>query len=78
MQQMGASRRYLCAMAAMALGGWGSAICEHNDQVHRLFDMFAARAGPEAEAETSCDSKPAITTDLLSRAYPFSTPAPTT
>jgi hypothetical protein len=39
---------------AVVLGGF----CEHNDQVRRLVDMFAARAGPEAEAETDLDSKP--------------------
>jgi hypothetical protein len=43
--------------AAVVLGGCS---CEHNDQVHRLVDVFAARAGPEAvEAERGLGSKPA-------------------
>jgi hypothetical protein len=42
-------------LAAVVLGGFW----EHNDQVHRLVDMFAARVGPEAEAETGLDSKSA-------------------
>jgi hypothetical protein len=44
-------------IAAVVLGGF----CKHNNQVHRLVDMFAARAGPEAEAETEAglNSKPA-------------------
>jgi hypothetical protein len=42
-------------LTAVVLGG----LCEPNDQLHRLVDMFAARAGPGAEAETRPDSKSA-------------------
>jgi hypothetical protein len=66
--------------------------CEHNEQVHRLVDVFAARAGlgaeAEAEAETGLDSNPAAayerirhgatTMDLFTRTCPLSTRAPTT
>ena len=37
-----------------------SGFCEHNNQVHKLVDMFATRAGPEAEAETGLDSKSVV------------------
>jgi hypothetical protein len=36
------------------------AFCEHNDQVHSLVDLLAAKAGPVAETETSLDNKSAV------------------
>ena len=48
-------RRWAASPPAVVLGEF----CEHNDQVHRLVDMFAARVGPEAEAVTGLDSKSA-------------------
>jgi hypothetical protein len=32
------------------------AFCEHNDQVHSLLDLLAAKAGPGAETGTGLDT----------------------
>jgi hypothetical protein len=45
-------------ITSVILGGFCEQHKHTNDQVHRLVDMFAARAGPEAEAETGPDSNP--------------------
>jgi hypothetical protein len=36
------------------------AFCEHNDQVHSLMNLLAAKAGPGAEADTGLDNKSAV------------------
>jgi len=36
------------------------AFCEHNDQVHSLVNLLAAKAGPGAETETGLDNKSAV------------------
>jgi hypothetical protein len=36
------------------------AFCEHNDQVHSLVDLLAAKTGPGAETETCLDNKSAV------------------
>jgi hypothetical protein len=36
------------------------AFCEHNDQVHSLANLLAAKAGPGAEPETGLDNKSAV------------------
>jgi hypothetical protein len=36
------------------------AFSEHNDQVHSLVNLLAAKAGPGAETETGLDNKSAV------------------
>jgi hypothetical protein len=36
------------------------AFCEHNDQVHSLVDLLAAKAGAGAETETGLDNRSAV------------------
>jgi hypothetical protein len=38
----------------------GASFCEHNDQVHSLVDLLAAKAGLGAETETGLDNKSAV------------------
>jgi hypothetical protein len=52
------------AMQLQNLGGASAivvgAFCEHNDQVHSLADLLAAKAGPGTETETGLDNKSAV------------------